>query len=200
MYTSAAIDAGWTLLGLFTPVDLVIAAVLLASTALGFWSGFVWQLIRLASLVLCTWVTFLYAPTVALMIGPWLEEPVQVLASALAVFLSALLVCYLIAYLCRNLVNALKPQLSDRLLGAAFGLCKAVLLVGLLSFLVLEQGEEDSSLREQVAQSTAARAMSVCMEHSLPDSVKVRLKGVPRFTYVRAEPGQALRQISGGLI
>jgi membrane protein required for colicin V production len=187
MYVLCTIEEGRRLLGLLGPVDLVILGLLLGFAALGFWSGFVWQIVRLVSLGVCTWVTFLYAPTVATYVGGWMGEAVRVLGSALGVFMSSLLVCYLVAYLFRDTINALRPKVTDRILGAALGLCKGALLIGLFAFLILHGADRESALRKRVADSRAASAMSVCVECGLPDQLKLRLKSVPTFGHVGGE-------------
>ncbi|MHC4480847.1 MAG: CvpA family protein, partial [Planctomycetota bacterium] len=150
--------------------------VLVASMGIGFWTGFVWQLIRIASVVACIWVASLYCPVVASILGTRLTESVRLIASFAAVFVAGLMVCYLLGYLVRDAVNALKPQMADRVLGAAFGLFNGALVVGLFAFLVLEFGAEGSAVRTHVEQSRAASLMATGLDHSLPDGLKRRIR------------------------
>ena len=136
MMAAELLEPGAKLLGMFGPADFVILGVVLAAAAIGFWSGFIWMLVLVGSMVACIWVTLVYHPVVAGALGAHFTEPVRLMGSAAAVFVGAILVCYLVAYLFRDIINALKPQLTDRILGAVFGVLLGVLLSAFFSFLV----------------------------------------------------------------
>ncbi len=176
--------------GFLSVVDVVVLVALLLGAVLGFWTGFVWQIIRLASVVVSLWITWIYHPMVADAMGSGLSEPTRQFASAIAVFAGMLLLCYLVTYLFRDLVNALKPQLPDRVLGGVFGLCKTALLVGVIAFLVLRYAGEDNEVRRHVEASPAADAAAFCARtflYLLPDSVQRDIAGVPELGAVEGE-------------
>ncbi len=203
MWIMAAAQAPWRLFGLFTGIDLAIIAVLLLSIGLGFYSGFIWQILRIVSVVVSLWVAWVYHPYVAESLGSSLSEPTRRIAGAILVFCGMLLVCYLVSYLFRDILNALKPQMPDRILGAVFGCCKGALLVGVVAFLVLRYAGNDSGLRRHVEESKAATAMAVCAEtflHLLPDKARQGVEGTERVEQTEAagrEAAQAAMAPSG---
>jgi membrane protein required for colicin V production len=176
MHTLALADSPWRLFGSFSAGDVAVIAVLLASMGIGFWTGFVWQFIRIGSLAICILVTLLYSPLVADSLDLEYSAAVKLQMSAVAVFATTMTVSYLVAYLLRDVVNALKPQTTDRILGAAFGLVRGALLVGALSLLVLTYSEEESVLRAEVEQSRTAAVMGYFLQYALPDSVREQIK------------------------
>jgi membrane protein required for colicin V production len=176
----AVAGEGWTVFGFMSVIDIVVVLALIAGAALGVWTGFIWQVIRLFSVVASLWVSWMYHPILADALGANLSEPVRQIGSAITVFVGMLLLCYLISYLFRDLVNALKPQLPDRVLGGVFGLVKAALLVGVVAFLVLRYAGGDSEMRRHVEASRSAGAMAVGARtflYFLPDAVQGDIAG-----------------------
>jgi membrane protein required for colicin V production len=111
-------------------VDLAMLGVLLLSLALGLWRGFV-----LEALALAGWVVAYFT---AQWLGPqWaphlpLGEPesnVNQLAGFAAAFLAVLIGWGLASRLVRALTHATPLRGADRVLGAAFGLLRGVLLL-----------------------------------------------------------------------
>ncbi|MHC4592680.1 MAG: CvpA family protein, partial [Planctomycetota bacterium] len=150
----------------------------LAGVVIGFWTGFVWQLVCILGLVVTTWFTLAYHPVVAGLFGTKLSEPVRLMISAAAVFVGGLLVCYLLGFLIRDVINAVKPRMADRVLGAAFGLFNAALLIAALTFLVLQYADKDGGAYSLVESSTGASLMAACLEQALPGAVRHRIKAV----------------------
>ncbi len=149
--------------GVLTTVDLVVIVLLLGSMAIGFWTGFVWQFVRIAGLVVSLWVSWLYHPVVAEVISFGIPEPLRMVIGATAVFVGALMVCYLLAFLFRDLINALKPELPDRILGAVFGMLKGVMLIGFVAFLIMRFLAPGNPVRERVEDSKGAVAAATCV-------------------------------------
>lgn len=180
MTMMAVAGEGWTVFGFMSVMDIVVVLALIAGAALGVWTGFVWQVIRLFSVVASLWVAWMYHPVLADALSADLSEPVRQIGSAITVFVGMLLLCYLISYLFRDLVNALKPQLPDRVLGGVFGLVKTALLVGVVAFLVLRYAGGDSEMRRQVESSRSAGVMAVGAKtflYFLPDAVQGDIAG-----------------------
>jgi len=157
MWTSAVADSGWKLLGILGPVDIGVALMLLAAFAVGFWTGLIWQIVCLVSVVACLWVSVTYHPVVEDFFGADGGGATGSIISGIGVFLCALLVCYLITFLFRGLINAIRPQLPDRIIGSVFGLFVGALVVGVCSFFVLNYGNEETTMRRYVAESKGAR-------------------------------------------
>ncbi|MHC5035234.1 MAG: CvpA family protein [Planctomycetota bacterium] len=174
----AILEPGSKLLGILSAADLALILLLLAGVVIGFWSGFVWQLVCILALVVTTWFTLAYHPVVAGLFGTKLSEPVRLMISAAAVFVGGLLVCYLLGFLIRDMVNAMKPRMADRVLGAAFGLFNAALLIGALAFVVLQYADKDGGVYSLVESSKGASLMAACLEQALPRGVRRRIKAV----------------------
>ena len=172
MIAAEVLEPGTNLFGVFGAADVIILGIVLASAAIGFWSGFIWMLVLVASMVACIWVTLVYHPVVARAFGSHFTQPMRLMGSAAAVFIGAILVCYLVAFLFRDIINALKPQLADRILGAVFGVILGGLLSSFFCFLVLAYAEKGAPVRPYVERSVPARAMGTCFRYALPDRLR----------------------------
>ena len=111
-------------------VDLAIAAVLLLSLAIGAWRGLVFEVMSLLGWFAAYFAAQWYSPLVAAYV------PVGSPGSAInhsvsfgATFLAALLVWGLLSRLLKMLIQATPLGLLDRLLGAAFGVLRGVVLL-----------------------------------------------------------------------
>ncbi|MFO8007585.1 MAG: CvpA family protein [Candidatus Brocadiia bacterium] len=162
--SSLAQAAAGKLLGVFTVLDLVVLALVLISLAFGYWTGFVWQIIRLSGSLVALWLAWYYHPVVARQLAGVLSSSVRHIGSAAVVFVGTLLLFYLLFYLVRKPINAMKPERPDRVLGAVLGLVKGALIVGLAALVVLRYAEQESRLRECVESSRVASALSTCAE------------------------------------
>ena len=149
--------------GMPTTVDYVVIGLVLVSMALGFWTGFVWQFVRIAGLFASVWISWLYHPAVAQYLFPSASEAVRNVLAAAAVFIAALMVCYLVAFLFHDLIDAVKPEMPDRVLGAAFGLIKGVMLVGFIAFVMMRFLPAGNQIRQSVADSRGAVAAANCV-------------------------------------
>lgn len=136
-------------------VDLAMLGVLLLSLGLGLWRGFV-----LEALALIGWVAAYFA---AQWLAPqWaphlpLGEPgsnLNYAASFAVAFMAVLIGWGLASRVLRLLVNATPLRGADRVLGAAFGLLRGVLLLMVLATLVAQTpvAESDPWSRSQGAQ------------------------------------------------
>jgi len=115
-------------------VDLALLVVLLLSLGLGLWRGFVLEALALLGWVVAYFVAVWLAPQWAPHLP--LGEPGSSLnhaAAFAAAFLAVLIGWGLASRLVRLLVNATPLRGADRVLGAAFGLARGVLLLMLLA-------------------------------------------------------------------
>jgi len=172
MMAAELLEPGTKLFGVFGVADVIILGVVLASAAIGFWSGFIWMLVLVAGMVGCIWVTLVYHPVVAGAFGSHFTQSMRLMGSAAVVFIGGILVCYLVAYLFRDIINALKPQVADRILGAVFGVILGGLLSSFFCFLVLTYADKGAPVRPYVEQSVPARAMGTCFRYALPDGLR----------------------------
>jgi len=168
-------------------VDATIITFLIVCGLVGFLSGFVWQAVRLVSVVLSIWLGRAYGYVVSdylLLRGVQLSGFERFLLCPVGVFLVSLMACYMVAYLFRRPIDAAKPQTADRWVGAFFGLAKGVLLIGVAALIAVHGGGRDTGLRRAVGDSMLARgtAFAVFLVQSaardaLPPDVQ---EGIPR--------------------
>ncbi len=118
-------------------LDWIFVAVLCISLVVGAWRGLVYELLSLlnwiAAFVLAQW----FAPTAA----QWLPmsgatEVVRYAAGFVLVFVVSLFTGGLLAFLIRKLVAAVGLRPVDRVLGAAFGLVRGVVVLLVLTVVV----------------------------------------------------------------
>ena len=112
-----------------TAFDYVVLAVVGLSLLMGLWRGVVGELVALAAWALAI-VASLHFGALA---GEWLfaslgDGSVRVLAGYAAVFVAVLVLMALIRMAMRQLVKALGLTVSDRILGAVFGLARGLLV------------------------------------------------------------------------
>lgn len=111
-------------------LDWIFAIVLLASLVLGAWRGLVYEVLSLltwiAAFILAQW----FAPEVArkLPMGGSAES-VRYAASFVLVFVVAVFAGGLVAMLAKKILAAVGLRPADRVLGAAFGLVRGVVLL-----------------------------------------------------------------------
>ena len=118
-------------------VDLSLLGVLLLSLLIGLWRGFVLEVLALAGWVAAYFAAQWLAPTWAARVP--LGEPGSSLnyAATFAIAFIAVLVAWgLASRVLRMLVNATPLRGADRVLGAAFGLLRGVLLLLVLATVV----------------------------------------------------------------
>lgn len=113
-----------------TATDWILLAALLASLVLGAWRGLVYEVLSVLGWV----VAFVVAPWWAPDVAAWLPmeggaEPVRYAAAFVLVFVGAAFAAGLVAWLTKKLVESIGLRPVDRMLGAAFGLLRGVVLL-----------------------------------------------------------------------
>jgi membrane protein required for colicin V production len=126
-----------------TPVDYVILFLVLVSAAVGVWRGFTSEAMSIVTLLAAIGLAWTFAPALEPMLGEWASAAeVRLWAARVVIFVAVLVVGGLVAWLARKLVRHTGLSGLDRTLGAAFGLLRAAVLVG-LAVLVLQFAELD---------------------------------------------------------
>jgi membrane protein required for colicin V production len=126
-----------------TPVDYAILLMVLVSTAVGVWRGFTTEALSLITLLAAIGLAWTFANALAPNLGDWAgAAEARVWIARLVIFLIVLVVGGLVSWLARKLVRNTGLSGLDRTLGAAFGLARAALLVG-LAVIVLQFAEVD---------------------------------------------------------
>ncbi|CAM3336149.1 CvpA family protein [Polaromonas hydrogenivorans] len=113
-----------------TPLDWILAGVLVFSLLLGAWRGLVYEVLSVLGWAASFYAAQWFAPQVALLL-PWqsASEPVRYAAAFALVFIAAVFVAGLLAALLKSLVDAIGLRPVDRTLGAAFGVLRGMILL-----------------------------------------------------------------------
>ncbi len=118
-------------------LDWIFLGVLLLSLAVGAWRGLVYEVLSvlswIAAFVLAQW----FAPQAA----QWLPmsgaaESMRYAAGFVLVFILAIFAGGLIAFLTKKLIAAVGLRPADRMLGAAFGLVRGIIILLALTVVV----------------------------------------------------------------
>ena len=127
-----------------TPIDYVIVFLALVSAAVGVWRGFTSEALSLVTLLAAIGLAWTFAGALEPNLGDWVSTAeVRLWTARVIIFVAVLVIGGLVSWLARKLVKHSGLTGLDRTLGAAFGLARAALLVGLavivLQFLELDQ-------------------------------------------------------------
>lgn len=120
-----------------TTLDWILLAVVLLSLAIGLWRGLVFEVLSVLGWAAAFFAAQWLAPQVAVHLpGDGLGEPVRHAAAFVLTFVVAVFAAGLLASLLRRLVSAAGLRPVDRVLGAAFGLVRGLLLLLALTVVV----------------------------------------------------------------
>lgn len=127
-----------------TAVDFLIIGSIVVSAGFGFWRGFTREALSLLALLAAIWLAWRFAWVLEPYLGEWAGAPdARVWAARIVVFVVVLVVGAVASWLARTLIHRTGLSGVDRLLGAAFGIVRAAVLVGLavivLQFTGLDQ-------------------------------------------------------------
>ncbi|MDP6439431.1 MAG: CvpA family protein [Candidatus Brocadiia bacterium] len=151
-------------LGSISVMDSVVIIVAVVAAGIGFCTGFVWQIIRVVSILVVFLIAARYHEDLAGRFADIGPEQLRLVACYLILFVGGLIATYLIAFLVRKPIKALKPELSDRVVGAGLGLIKGVLLCGILALAIMRYPDGDSALRRQLDSSRLAKLSARCAQ------------------------------------
>jgi membrane protein required for colicin V production len=115
----------------------VFVAVLAASFLLGAWRGLVYEVLSVISWIAAFILAQLFAPEVAARLSmESAGQPVRYLAAFLLVFIGVVFAGGLLAWLVKKCIEAVGLRPVDRVLGAAFGALRGVLVLLALAIVV----------------------------------------------------------------
>lgn len=119
-------------------LDWVLVVVLVASVVIGAWRGLVFEVLSLVSWV----VAFVLARMFGADVGQWLpmqdlDEGVRTVAGFVVSFIAAIFALGIVIWLIGKLVSAVGLRPFDRVLGAAFGALRGLLLLVLIALVFL---------------------------------------------------------------
>lgn len=115
-----------------TVLDYVVFGVLGCSVLLGAWRGLISEIIALVAWVLAFFAARSFGPDLGTVL-PIADEALRLAAGYALVFVLVLIVCGLARLLLRKLLHAVGLALTDRMLGAVFGMLRGVALVLVLA-------------------------------------------------------------------
>ena len=123
--------------GQLNGADWVIIVVLVVSTALSLWRGFVREAISLAGWIAAFVIAHLFVDQLAALLGQWIASVAGRYVAGYAILFVATLVLFgLTARLARQLVKVSGLSLLDRILGTVFGFARGVILVLVVVYVV----------------------------------------------------------------
>ena len=126
-----------------TPVDFVIVFLVLVSAAVGIWRGFTSEAMSIITLLAAIGLAWTFAGQLEPRLGEWASAgEVRLWAARVIIFVVVLVIGGLVSWVARKLVRHSGLSGLDRTLGAAFGLLRAAVLIG-LAVLVLQFAELD---------------------------------------------------------
>ena len=166
----AGLTLGW--------VDIALLAVLLLSVVLGIVRGFVFELLAIAGWVVAFFVAQWAAPQWSghLPVG----EPgstVNHLSAFALLFVAALFIWSLLAWLVKRLIRASALSAVDRVLGAAFGMVRGVLIAMVAAVLVLWTPMARSEAWQRSHGAAVLQSMILGLKPLMPTELAQRLPG-----------------------
>ncbi len=159
-------------------LDWVLAAILVLSLAVGAWRGLVFEVLSVAgwvgSFVLAQW----WAPAVAqwLPMGQW-SPALRYAAGFVVVLVGSLFAVALLAMLARKVIEAVGLRPVDRILGAAFGLLRGLVIVLAATVVVLMTPAQDTAVWQQSKGAAMAASTLKHLKPILPERFGQHLPG-----------------------
>jgi membrane protein required for colicin V production len=159
-------------------LDWVFAAVLVLSLAVGVWRGLVFEVLSvagwIAAFVLAQW----WAPAVAqwLPVGQW-SATLRYAAGFIVVLVGSLFAAALLAMLARKLIEAVGLRPVDRILGAAFGVLRGMVIVLVVTVVAQMTPLKDTQLWSESAGAQWATRVLKGLKPILPEPFGQYLPG-----------------------
>ncbi len=114
-------------------VDWVFVAVILLSTLVGLWRGFVREALSLATWVFAFWLAWAFSDDAAGWFARWVETPsLQLVAGFALLFFIVLVVGALVNHFAAIALERTGLTGTDRAVGTVFGLMRGLVLVAAL--------------------------------------------------------------------
>jgi len=111
-------------------VDWILLGVLVFSMLLGAWRGLVYEVLSVLGWVVSFFVAQWFAPELATRLPVQsAADPVRYAAAFVLIFIASVFAAGLLAFLLKKLVAAVGLAPVDRVLGAAFGVLRGVILL-----------------------------------------------------------------------
>jgi len=113
--------------------DWLVIAIVAASGAFGYFRGLVLEAVALASWLAAIWFAWRFGGDMVPMLGEWQNVPeLRIWAARAIIFILIMMVGGVLGWLVRKVVHSSGLTRPDRVLGAAFGLLRGAIVVGLI--------------------------------------------------------------------
>jgi membrane protein required for colicin V production len=158
-------------------VDLAMLAVLLLSLAVGAWRGLVFEVMSLLGWFAAYFVAQWYSPLVAAYVPA--GSPGSAINHSVSfglTFLAALLLWGLLSRLLKLVIHATPLGLIDRLLGAAFGALRGVVLLLAVAAVVSRTPWSNAPSWQQSAGASWLRVVTGGLKPALPTQAGTLLR------------------------
>lgn len=120
----------------FNQVDIVILIITVLSSAFGLWRGLIKEVLSLLSWVAALLVSRVYSePLSGLMTGMIENDGIRYVTAFAVLFITVMMLGTFLNFLMSKLLTVTGLKLADRLLGAAFGVARGVIIVLVILFI-----------------------------------------------------------------
>jgi len=118
------------------PIDILILSILLISTSISFFRGGVREFLSLIVWVVAVLVAMIYTHQVTVLLAPHLSMPaLRIAVSFIFLFMTTLMLGTVVNYLLGSFIKKNKLSTINRMIGALFGLARAVVVVSVVVLL-----------------------------------------------------------------
>jgi membrane protein required for colicin V production len=156
--------------------DYVIIAIILISTLISLFRGFVREALSLAFWIIAFWVAQLFFREVSVHLERWIAVPSLRYAAAFAIlFILVLFLGALLTFLIGQIVDATGLSGTDRAIGMLFGLARGALVVGALVLLAGLTPMPNDPWWKQSVLLGHFQDLAVWMRSLLPDDLAQRI-------------------------
>lgn len=119
-----------------TELDYIFLAILLISSLISLWRGFIREAFSLALWILAFWVSWTFFKEVEPLLVDYMESPTLRMGAAFGILMIATLVVGgIVNFLLIQLVEKTGMTGTDRVIGMVFGLARGALLIAVLVLL-----------------------------------------------------------------
>ena len=118
-------------------VDYVIIAIIVISTLIGVWRGFVREALSLLVWIAAFWLSYVWAGTFESYLSSWISErSLRLIAVFVLLFLAVHIVGFVVTRLLTILLETIGLSGMDRMAGGGFGIVRGAVLVAAVVLVV----------------------------------------------------------------
>jgi membrane protein required for colicin V production len=172
-----------------TWVDVVVVAVLVASTGFAVWRGFIRETLSIISWALAAFATLYFGPLASSLLKGLMSEFLAYILGYLGVFLFVLIPLSFLTYRFSEEVHQSPVSALDRALGVAFGVVRGLAIIGfayLIFTLIVPVRSQPSSVRNASTLDLMQRSSEVLLS-IMPDHGNRRSSRAERNSNPAAE-------------